>query len=362
MTVEMAIWKMTPGGPVPLEFTSLAMEKDLEDMIVADPALAGMDLLVLGRQVGTSFGGSVDVLAVDVDAHVHVLELKRDRTPRDVVAQALDYGSWARGLGLEDLEAIYARSHNESFAEGFAARFGEALPDVINAQHELTVIASALDPASERIVSYLAETHAVPINVVFFRHFADNDTRYLARTWLLPPEEAEIKRPRPTGGAQVRPWNGQDFYVVLGNTEQGSDRWTIGARYGFVGAGGGAWYSKPLRNLAPGKRVFAYVGGSGYVGVGEVTGAVMPLRDLQCEIHGEVIEVASQPDIPDGIRTRAFSDDLETTEYAVPVRWLVQRAVGDAVSQRGLFASQVTVCKLRDERTIEVVSRELGIE
>lgn len=362
MTVEMAIWKMTSDGPVPLEFTTLGLERELEDMIVADPSLVGMDLLVVGRQVITDFGGSIDVLAVDAEAHVHVLELKRDRTPRDVVAQALDYGSWAQHLTLDDLAAIYAPQHGETLAEGFAQRFSIPLPDVINARHELTVVASALDPASERIVSYLAEQYAVPINVVFFRHFTDGEARYLARTWLLPPEEAETKRPRPAGTAQLRAWNGQDFYVVLGNAEQGSHRWTLAARYGFVGAGGGGWYSKPLRNLSPGKRVFAYVGGTGYVGVGEVTGDVIPLRDFQAEVDGRLITVAEQPDVPEDMRARAASDDDDLTEYAVPVRWLVTRPVNQAVTERGLFASQVTVCKLRDERTIEFVTRELGLD
>jgi hypothetical protein len=29
-----------------------------------------------------------------VEGRIHVIELKRDRTPREVVAQILDYGSW----------------------------------------------------------------------------------------------------------------------------------------------------------------------------------------------------------------------------------------------------------------------------
>jgi hypothetical protein len=101
MPVEMAIWRMTDAGPVPITYTPLGLERRLEDMIGADPSLIGVELLVVGRQVRTDFGGIIDVLALDSDAHVHVLELKRDRTPRDIVAQALDYGSWAQGLVLD---------------------------------------------------------------------------------------------------------------------------------------------------------------------------------------------------------------------------------------------------------------------
>jgi hypothetical protein len=206
---------------------------------------------------------------------------------------------------------------------------------VFNADQQLTIVASQLDPASDRIVTYLADRYGVPLNAVFFRYFVDGPSEYLARTWLISPEEAEVRRPRGTGGAHIRPWNGRDFYVVLGNVEQGADRWDAAAKYAFVGAGGGSWYWKPLRNLAAGKRVFAYVGGAGYVGVGEVVGSMVPLRDLEVDLNGEAVKVVEQPDLPQALRERALSDDDEVTEFAVPVHWRVTRPIADAVSERG---------------------------
>jgi len=38
---------------------------------------------------------------------LHVLELKRERTPRDVVAQILDYGSWVAELSHADVLGIF---------------------------------------------------------------------------------------------------------------------------------------------------------------------------------------------------------------------------------------------------------------
>ena len=96
MAVEIAIWRMTGAGPHKLVSSPLDFEQRLEDMLSEDPSMSGMDLLILGRQVPTSHGGYIDLLALDADGRAHVLELKRDRTPRYVVAQALDYGSWCR--------------------------------------------------------------------------------------------------------------------------------------------------------------------------------------------------------------------------------------------------------------------------
>ena len=58
----------------------------------------GEDLLLLGQQVATAYGHAIDILALDRDGNLVLLELKPGRTPRDVVAQVLDYASWAHGL------------------------------------------------------------------------------------------------------------------------------------------------------------------------------------------------------------------------------------------------------------------------
>ena len=105
-------------------------------------------------------------------------------TPRDVVTQALDYGSWVQDLNLDDLEQTYLDYHGDDteLDAAFAERFGSPLPDVVNADQQFTIIASELDPTSDRIVELLAESYGVPINAVFFRHFSDDGRDYLART------------------------------------------------------------------------------------------------------------------------------------------------------------------------------------
>ena len=199
----------------------------------------------------------------------------------------------------------------------------------------------------------------MPINAVFFRHFHDEGREYLARTWLLDPVETEAKASRG-GRSKLRPWNGRDFYVVLGRTDS-PERWDIARRFGLLSAGGGEWYWKPLRNLSPGKRVFAYVGGVGYVGVGQVTGEMMPAREAQVVIGGETRPLIEQPGLSERFMTGAESSDPDVTEMVVPVEWTVARDFQHAVSERGLFASQVTVCKLRDEHTIETLQERFDL-
>lgn len=323
----MAIWRMTEAGPLPLEFQRLGFEERLEDMIFADSSLVGLDVLVLGRQVPTNWGGYIDLLAVDSDGRVHVLELKRDRTPRDVVAQILDYGSWVQDLTLEEVSSIFADRNDASFADTFVEQFNIPLPDVFNADQRLTIVASDLDLASERIIQYLADRYAVPINAVFFRHFIDGGAEYLARSWLLAPEEVETKRPKPKSG-KVRSWNGRDWYVVLGRFDR-HNRWDVCRKYGVVSAGGGPFFWKPLQNLQPGHRVFAYVGGAGYVGIGQI---IEPMRLFREISIGPGTLLIDQPDIPGWQRDVALKDDLNVTEYAVRVRWEAAVDISEAVN------------------------------
>ena len=330
-------------------------------MLAEDPGMTGIDLLVVGRQVRTAYGGYIDLLALDADGRVHVLELKRDRTPRDVVAQTLDYGSWVQGLGLEDLEQIYLDNHDgeTGLGEAFAEHFASPLPDVVNADQQFTIIASELDPTSDRIVEFLAESYDVPINAVFFRHFSDQGRDYLARTWLLDPEPSEARASRPSR-RKTRPWNGRDFYTVLGRAGE-THRWEVASKYGFLNAGGGSWYWKPFRNLTPGKRVFAYVAGAGYVGIGLVTGGMIPAREAQVEVNGELQSLLDQPEPRAGWWEDAASEDPEVTEMVVPVKWLGTRPLEEAVWEKGLFASQLTACRLRDKNTIKTVESAFGL-
>ena len=364
MAVEIAIWRMTDAGPHQLASSPLDFEQRLEDMLTEDPSMSGTDLLIIGRQVPTSYGGYIDLLALDADGRAHVLELKRDRTSRDVVAQALDYGSWVQGLGLEDLEQIYLdhQGGEAPLGEAFAERFDSPLPDVVNAEQQFTIIASELDPTSDRIVEFLAESYGVPINAVFFRHFIDDGREYLARMWLLDPQQTEDKAVRPSR-SKLRPWNGRDFYMVLGGAGQ-TDRWSIASKYGpgpqrrAVDRGTGS----RCENLTPGKRVFAYVGGAGYVGIGRVTGEMIPARDAKVQVNGQLQSLFDQPELSTERWQRTASDDPEVTEKVVPVEWLATRSIDQAVWEKGLFASQVIVCKLRDEHTITTVESAFGLD
>jgi hypothetical protein len=247
MPIEIGLWKIDGGEASPVASSSLDREGRLEEILERDITILGLDiLLIVGRQVRTSWGKLTDLLCIDAQGDLFVIELKRDRTPREVVAQALDYGSWGKDLGHADLVEIFdAHRQGADFETASEERFGQPVPDEINQNHRLIVAASELDPSTERIIDYLSDFE-IPINAVFFRYFKDGEDEYLARSWLIDPGEVEVK----TTPKKRRPWNQRDIYISFGHGD--SRRWEDARRYGFVAGGGDPWYSRTLNSLKEG--------------------------------------------------------------------------------------------------------------
>lgn len=82
-------WNISDGGhPQPLESSSVPYEKDLENWIEDDVTIAVDDILLIGRQIQTSWATKLDLLGIDAEGNLVILELKRKQTLRDTVAQA----------------------------------------------------------------------------------------------------------------------------------------------------------------------------------------------------------------------------------------------------------------------------------
>jgi hypothetical protein len=351
MPVEMGLWRVD-DKPVRLVPGGMPTEARLEELIEAEPTILGEPLLIIGRQVATSFGKIIDLLAVDADGILHVLELKKDKTPREVIAQVLDYGSWVRSLTHADVLKLFADyGKRGAFEAAFQQRFDAPPPEELNTGHRLTIIASAVDVATERIIEYLAEAYAVPVNVVFFRYFEDGGHRYLGRTWLIEQDRA----PEPIGTPKSKElWNGRDWYVSFGEFPDGR-QWEDAVKYGFVSAGGGDWYSRSIRKLPVGARIFTHIPKAGYVGVGVVTGEPMPFTEATVDIDGQQRSLADLS--LDGNYVYASGD-----EWVVPVRWIKHRPREKAFWKTGMFANQNSATKLRNRFTLDQLAAEFGLD
>ncbi len=162
-----------------------------------------------------------------------------------------------------------------------------------------------------------------------------------------------------TDGSEPKsPWNGRDFYVTIGDRS-----WEDAERYGYLAAGGGAFYTKPLEKLFPGARVFLYkpYPVKGYVGVGLVKEPVRLVSEFEVVVAGQKIPILDAP-LADPEKVTHDADNPELCEQLVRVEWLVTRSLEDAIWQTGLFTNQMPACKLRDRETIEFLEQAFGVE
>ncbi|MCC6322236.1 MAG: DUF91 domain-containing protein [Phycisphaerales bacterium] len=339
------------------------MEERLESILSKDISIASSDWMVIARQLPTPWGKRIDLLCISSSGSLVVLELKRSKTEREVVAQALDYGSYVRAIKPDEIPRLFARYQEEyckdvparSLEEAFCSHFGvKSLPEELNGEHELVIVASVLDPATERIVNYLAEEHDVRINAVFFRVFRDTEREYLTRVWLRDPDFDEESESGTTAASEKVAWN-NEFYVNFAPSRHRS--WEDAVKYGFVSAGFAPRFRDALMRLQPGNRIWVNVPGpTGYVGVGTVVESAVPVDQflVQNEV-GERVPITTAPHkathIDEGV------GDPDKVEYLVRVKWIKTVPVSQAVKERGLFGNQNVVAQPRDAKWPHTISR-----
>ena len=341
MSVEVAMWRID-DRVTPISFTGMDKEARLQEIIADDISIVAPGLMVIGREVTTPYAGRIDILAIDADGRLSVIELKRDLTPREIVAQTLDYGSWVRGMTTDEIAETFIRYQEHFLQESLPKGIDEALqerfnnvPEELNTGHRLVVVAADLDPSTERIVTYLQEEYGVEINVVFFRAFWDGDRQYLTRAWLTEPAAVSIETlNKPYRNGRGGEWNGE-YYVSFG--EEICRTWNDAKKYGFVSAGGGEWYVNTLRKLQPGNRIWVNIPRTGYVGVGVVTSEAKRFDQFYVNIDGRTIPLTELSlEAPE-----AFNEEI--SEHYVGVDWIKAVEARNAVKERGFFGNQNTV-------------------
>lgn len=173
-------------------------EKTLENWLEFNPdgVLEEGELLVIGRQVPTGLGGSIDLLGVDRSGNVIVIELKRDRTPRETVAQALEYAAFAQRLDARQLESLlhsYKSDDSVNFAEyhreHFALNAAEAV--AFNKDQRIVIVGQQVTPNVRQTAQFL-NSKGVSVTCVEFAFFrADGGQRLLSQEIVVGEESTK---------------------------------------------------------------------------------------------------------------------------------------------------------------------------
>ena len=183
-------------------YHKIRTEADLHRFLEADPSLIARGISQ-GEPLPTTvvashlklLTGELDLLLVDAEGEVTIAELKRGRTPRDTVAQVLDYAAQVTSLGmhsLAELGADWDRAIDELSETGEAA--GDLSLDTVKLKlhrPRLLVVAYEIDETTQRIAHFLRKA-GVPIYCIEFQYFADDEQEYYYPEVLGAGEVADI--------------------------------------------------------------------------------------------------------------------------------------------------------------------------
>ncbi len=199
MGTEIKTWQIVNNKLTPVN-TSLKNEGrtepyDLEPWIASHPLIIGPDIAIIGKQV-MSKSGPIDLLGIDRTGNLVIIEIKRDKLPREALAQAIDYASDAAEWTIDKIAEICLSYTTKGLVEFIS----ESFPDIdveainINDSQRIVLIGFSVESSLERMIEWLSDNFNVNINAVVLNYIKTlNGDELLARTSIIS-EEIELER------------------------------------------------------------------------------------------------------------------------------------------------------------------------
>lgn len=180
---------------IPKGFSELGVLErfDLEEWIEKTPEILGEELLVIGKEYALPSGIRLDLLAIDRQANLVIIELKRGDSGRDAEWQATKYASYCSNFLAEDILACYAHylSSDTQEAESKVEEFIAEEMEKLNASQRIILVAKEFHSDVVSAVLWLRD-HGVDIKCIRLRPYVDDDgDLFITPDVIIPLPEAE---------------------------------------------------------------------------------------------------------------------------------------------------------------------------
>jgi len=199
MSTEIKTWEIIDGELKSIETTLAENDRKetehLENWIKTKPEILGKDILIIGEQVYTK-SGPLDFLGIDNSGNLVIVELKRDKLARLVLAQAIDYASDLATWDIEKISAECVKYTRKSLEEYLTANFENVKIDdlTINQSQRLLLVGFSIEESLGRMIEWLSDNFDMAINAVVLKYAkTKNGSEILSRTVTIPEEVAKEK-------------------------------------------------------------------------------------------------------------------------------------------------------------------------
>ena len=194
MATEIQSWQIVNGKLLQIK-SSMTDEKrkekeDLEQWIKTNPEIIGKDIAIIGEQV-YSKSGPMDFLGIDNNGNTVVVELKRDKLPRECLSQAIDYASDVSSWDIETIREICQQYTEQSLEVYFSENFEDKEFDemAINQSVRILLVGFSMEEPLTRMIEWLSNTYNISINAIILNYTkTNNGDEILSRTVIIPEE------------------------------------------------------------------------------------------------------------------------------------------------------------------------------
>lgn len=158
---------------VPEKFAAQHKEDHIQAWVDTAPAVLndGQPMLTLGREIVTDHNSYIDNLYLDGNGVLVAAEMKRGRTPRDVLAQISEYAAYIDKLTWADIEAFSLKRHGKPLDKAYSAIFGRPVTRTAKPEHRLMVVAEDFRPEIVETAAYHI-SRGMPLALLQFTYYS----------------------------------------------------------------------------------------------------------------------------------------------------------------------------------------------
>jgi len=191
----MGLFKLIPesdnskcGSLERIDSKSVDYEKDFENWLEASPFVLIDEneedaIFWISRQQIAPIGDTgkfPDLLGINSNGSLVIVELKKGRTPRDVIAQILEYSAWGANLTYEDIDEFaifYFKNKEKDAGKSLIQKYKEIFcpdieeePDIVfNKNQKLYIVAEEISPIIIEVCNHLRNFFGVDINCIEYK-------------------------------------------------------------------------------------------------------------------------------------------------------------------------------------------------
>lgn len=331
--------QLLPETSFPLQ--GIRERGDLQRLLRLNISVVAPDVLVIAEEFAEWEDSKrrVDLLGVDQAANLVVIELKRGDDGGHMELQAIRYAAMVSKMTFEHAVDVF-QSFLDRLGERADARsrllkfldWDEPHEDRFAQDVRIVLVSADFSKELTTAVLWLNE-HEMDIQCVRLKPYDSGQGVVIDAQKIIPlPEASDYQERVRHKAVEEREARKDTGYWFMNTGDPEGDRaWEDSRKYGFLRAGGGRKWIDDMNKLKVGDRVFAYLSGHGYVGLGEVTAEAVPFKDFKPADQSRPL-----PELPlvKQIRPERLNDP-EKWDSCVAVKWIKAVDRNEGVLKQG---------------------------